>query len=340
MKRPKRSRKEGNRLKRRAARKLRDRIRRRRRSPRWRHVHRPGHELIAPAIFGLQSNRNYLIRFLTQLRTRVVKLRKPTLVDFTATRKLHADSALLFYAELRRCIELTEGAVSITCRPPADRRCDQVLHQIGVYDLLGHRSNAIPYFEDVIHWKVASGYKVEGEKYENILGRFDGRVTEALLGRLYVGLSEAMTNCHHHAYIIEREDGLAERDTRNNWWMFSQERDGFLTVVFCDLGAGIPRTLPITRPSLFRQIIGMGSVLKDCDAIDKAIESSISRTGKRHRGKGLKQILAAVQVNPENSVRVMSNSGCYTFQKGKKELQEFGTSIQGTLIAWHIQIEA
>lgn len=340
VKRPKRSVWERIRLKRRAARIERHRLRRKPRSRRFQRAHRPGNELPAPTVFGLGANRKALIRFLAQLRHRIVKLRKPTLLDFAATAKFHADATLLFYAELRRCIELTSGGIAVTCRPPRNLRCNQVLHQIGVYELLGHRSNAVPFLEDVIHWKVASGHRVEGEKYENVLGRFDGRVADALLGRLYVGLSEAMTNCHHHAYIVEREDGLDERDHRKNWWMFSQERDGFLTVVFCDLGAGIPRTLPITRPTLFRQIIGMGGVPRDCDAIDKAIESSISRTGKRHRGKGLKQLLEAVKTNDSNFVRVLSNSGCYTFRNGNKELTEYGSSIQGTLIAWHIQLEA
>lgn len=279
-----------------------------------------------------------MMAFLEKLRTRVITERKGTTIDFSDTKSFIANATLLFYSELRRCIELTGGGVALSCRPPTNEKCAQVLKQIGVFDLLGCRINVVPTYDDVIHWRSASGRRVEGEKYEDILGTYDGRVAEPLLDSLFRGLSEAMTNCHHHAYILPRNDESEEPDANKNWWMFSQERDGFLSVVFCDLGAGIPRTLPLKKPALWQRLLLRGPEVSDSDAIDLAIESSISRTGKRYRGKGLKQLLEAVQVSPENSLYVFSNYGCYTFADGKKELRRFSTSIQGTLVQWRIKI--
>jgi hypothetical protein len=182
---------------------------------------------------------------------------------------------------------------------------------------------------------------VDGEKYENVLGDYEGRIADVLLDSLFRGISEAMTNCHHHAYIDVREDGLDRQPQTKDWWMFSQEKGGVLSVAFCDLGVGIPNTLPRRQPTLWERIKTGGHAASDGKIIGAAIEDSVSRTGQHNRGKGLKQLLEAAQIDGRDGrLRIYSNRGRYTYEDQKARTREYATSILGTIILWSIPIAA
>lgn len=298
--------------------------------------------LVAPSIFCIheQKNRANLISFFRELRSNVVQKKAPVLIDFSSTTKMVASGALLFVAELRRAHSLTAGKVQIRCLPPHNTKAWQVLEQINVLSLLKCRKRVKPVDDDVVHWRFAWGDKVLGEKYDDILGHYDGKLTEAISKGLYHGLTEAMTNCRQHAYIGSRRDELNIPSEPTNWWMFSQEKDNFLTVVFCDLGIGIPNTLPIKKPELWQRLIQtfLGRI-SDGLAIREAIKDSLSRTGKSYRGKGLRQLLEAVQLSNNGILMVYSNNGLYTYASGKENNYDYKESISGTLIAWKIPIK-
>jgi len=206
--------------------------------------------------------------------------------------------------------------------------------------MLSHKSNIQITREDVIHWRHAHGNEVDGSKYDDILGSYDGQIPASLATGLFKGITEAMTNCHHHAYLDERDDGTGIRDAYKNWWMFSQKKDGYLYVDFCDLGIGIPRSLPTKRPALWRQIISLGKAKQDGAIIKEAIDDSKTRTGMSHRGKGLNQLVEAIGQIPGASMMILSNKGCYALEHGKQPLVlEYNKSILGTLIAWKIPID-
>lgn len=294
----------------------------------------------APEIFDIGSNstRHVLLSFLADLRSLLITEREAVLIDFTLTRKMFTGGTLLFLAELHRCREVLGERPKLRCIPPRNVKVSQVLKQIGAYDLMGHRKKVASTFSDVIHWRYASGHQVEGEKYENILGTYEGRVAESLLGSLFRGITEAMTNCHHHAYIDVRPDGLDYQDKVRNWWMFSQERNGYLSVIFCDLGVGIPVTLPTKKPNLWDKVRSLGKAGSDSCIIEEAVVDSVSRTGKRYRGKGLKQLLEAAQETHGGVLTIFSNRGCYNFADGKVTLKDYAASIMGTLIHWKVPI--
>ncbi len=296
--------------------------------------------LHAPQFFELSANsyRHELLTFLDKLRQLLVVKKAKVLLDFKVTARMWSGGTLLFLAELHRCKKLLGGTMPLRCKPPRNVKVAQVLKQIGAFDLMHYHKRINPSFSDVIHWRYASGHQVEGQKYENILGSYEGRVADTLLGSLFRGITEAMTNCHHHAYIGVRSDGMAYQDVQKNWWMFSQEKDGFLTVVFCDLGVGIPNTLPTKKPGIWQRIMSAGKAGSDSSIIEKAVEDSVSRTGKRYRGKGLKQLLEAVQDMQGGALQIFSNRGCYNFIDGKVTLKDFSESIMGTLIHWRVPI--
>lgn len=298
-------------------------------------------ELRAPDTFdiGAPDNRYALLNFLAEVRRLLVTEQASVRFNFTNTTRMYSGGTLLFLSELHRCKVLSGSQLNIRCIPPRNVKVAQVLKQIGAFDLMRYRKKIDTTFSDVIHWRFASGHQVEGEKYENILGSYEGRVAETLLGSLFRGITEAMTNCHHHAYIDVRPDGLGQQDKMKNWWMFSQERKGYLSVVFCDLGIGIPATLSTKKPKLWQAVMTLGKAGRDSSIIEHAVADSVSRTGKRYRGKGLKQLLEAVQEANDGALRIFSNRGCYTFNNGKVDLSDYAGSIMGTLIQWKVPIQ-
>jgi hypothetical protein len=249
-----------------------------------------------------------------------------------------ADGTLLLYAELSRLRRLAHNCgVKIRCVPPRSAKVAQVLKQIGIFDLLGFGKKIEPTYADVIHWRTAKGNDVNGEKYDRILGHYEGRIADALGKRFFCGITEAMTNCNHHAYIEKRADGLDIEDEAKEWWMFSQERDGFLTVVFCDLGIGIPRSLPIKKPAIWRRVLTFQNNL-DAHAIREAIGESKTRTGKHHRGKGLRQLIEVISNTPNSMVKIFSNKGCFSVTPKGETPYQYKDSILGTLIHWSVPI--
>lgn len=271
------------------------------------------------------------------LRQKIGVDRNATTLDFSSTEKMSAEGALLFLAELRRLLWHVKGAVEVSCILPHNNKVAQVLKQIGVLDLLGVSSKIVPVDDDVINWRAAHGRRVLGEKYDDILQHYDGDIADVLQDKLYTGITEAMTNVINHAYDLARDDGL-DVNSEKEWSMFSQQMGGFLTIVFCDLGAGIPRTLPAKREGLWRKIVKLGRT-GDADVIKFAVEDSVSRTRKEYRGKGLGQIVRVVSGLPRASMQIFSNRGVYGVTEGNEPQHvSYGDSILGTLIYWRIPL--
>lgn len=293
----------------------------------------------APSVFGVANevHRPYMLNSLDRLRG-LFSREKPTQIhlNFSSTNKLHAEGTLLFVAELRRMIRATKGRHSISCTmSPHDKVC-QVFEQIGLCRLLGIKTGVTPADSDVVHWRFAHGHKAEGDKYEDILADYDGEIAEPLQEQLYKGITEAMTNVMNHAYDLPREDGIAV-SKELEWWMFSQYKDGVLSVTFCDLGAGIPRTLPIKRPAVWKRYLLLGHH-RDSAAIEYSVRDSISRTQLDHRGKGLGQICRLIDDIEDGQVTIFSNSGVYLRTRTHSRKYDYRNSILGTMINWKIPL--
>lgn len=302
----------------------------------------PSHRIAAPQIFSLEANeyRKPLLQFLAQLRTLFHDPQSShILIDFTRTHRFVATGTLLFYAELTRLIELTGGRIRVRCTAAANPRATQVLQQIGVFQICGHKNHGTTTFDDVVHWRVARGHLVDNTICATAIEAFEGKLAEPLLDGIFRGLGEAMTNAKHHAYTGIREDGLNFVQPQDDWWMFSQARDGKLSVVFCDLGVGIPTTLPIKKPTIFARLLALGRASSDAACIEEAIEESRTSTDLPGRGHGLGNIVNVVSQNRSGLVVVMSNRGFYIIRDGNVTATDFRDSILGTLIFWRVPLD-
>lgn len=298
----------------------------------------------APSFFcALNEPRERLIKFIEGIRLSVRSGCRSILIDFSKTQKLNASGTILFFAEIDRLLDLFPR-LNIRSTIPLNKKTSLVLQQIGFYTRIGKNVPVVSCeLDDVINWRVAKGQNVTGEKYDVILGKYDGAITPALQQELYAGLTEAMTNAHHHAYIARRADGIASSKAYKPWWMFSQEKDGMLSVVFCDLGVGIPGSLPYSDDDGWRKWylvlsrFGMHN-LGDARLIKGAIRHSKTRTRKHNRGKGLTQIVETVLASKGSVAILQSNRGWYQIKDGKETYGDFKLSTNGTIIYWQMPL--
>lgn len=249
----------------------------------------------------------------------------------------------MFYSELAYLKQLPNNEIKLRYIPPKNPKAFEVLIQIELHKLLGIRkpkSKNTNKYEDVLHWKVAQGIKVDNTQCAPAIEAHEGQLAEPLINGIFKGLAEAMTNTVHHAYIDIREDGLNHKPCRDNWWMFSQARDGGLIVVFCDLGIGIPRSLPKKHPSMFRRMLSLDKV-KDHECIVSSVELNATSTKRPGRGKGLGNIIEIASKNKAGSVIIYSNKGVYKLSPDatKPISYDLRDSILGTIICWNVRLD-
>ncbi|QPI65953.1 hypothetical protein [Vreelandella venusta] len=296
----------------------------------------------APEVFSIrtQKERSKVVSFISKVRAACLDGCNVK-IDFSHTKRLGSDATVLLHAEIHRIVHCLDD-IELRAIPPRNWMAAQAMKKIGLFRLTKTplKFSKEANHKHVANWHSAYGEEVNGEKSEGLLSAYEGVIAEVLTGDLYTKITEAMINVHHHAYIEDRNDGLSYKDDRKPWWLFSQELDGYLTVAFCDLGIGIPRSLPIKKPKLWKKIATMGSAGSDSNAISEAIKDSQTRTGEEHRGKGLKQIVDTVRSFDTGIVKVHSNKGCYTSEMGRVIHSDFEESIMGTVISWRIPLPA
>ncbi len=299
----------------------------------------------APKVFELRNKRTHrkLIGFLDTLKRQLTQHQK-ICIDFSATEQMVVCGTLLFYAELRQLLKKPGVAKKLSCSNLNNTLVRQVLAHLGILDMLNYRRNVTASHEQVICWKYAIGHTTNTEEVAGLLEK-NSALPEQKAKNLYRGISEAMTNVSHHAY-----PDTSSKDSKD-WFMFYREDKNTAFVGFCDLGVGIPETLPLTTKksgehnTFLKILIALfpkKQRFNDADYIRAAIELKRSRTGQNNRGKGLVDMINVIK-NNTGSLHILSNKGLYVYQCYNEQKQEYTKyyrhhSIGGTLILWSIPI--
>jgi hypothetical protein len=302
---------------------------------------------VAPVIFSLEheEHRTEVVGFLRTLREAALSDRRRVRIDFSHTARMFAPGTLLFAAELDRINAIRPDR--ITCTPPADNVVAQVLQHVGIFGKLRFSSKCAVTADNVVHWEAYSGTQVDGSAVGRALMRHSNLFSSPLQSRLYGGLVEAMTNTKQHAYKQPRGDGYP--DALPNWWMYTQHHpdEEKLTVAICDLGMGIPRSLP-KRPGVteFLRWFLRGHGLRDDDGsrIKAAFAMGASRTGQSNRGKGLMEIRSVLD-GLHGRIYIHSNRGFYVYDGDRRAEVKCKTfpahsSILGTIVLWSVPVKA
>lgn len=295
----------------------------------------------APAVFALEDERprGEVLSFLQRLRGSRADI---VLVDFGGTTRIIASGGLLFYAELDRLIEL--NGPRYRYRNIRHRVVRQVLCHVGFVRLFRSSSSCRITESNVRYWAVDKGTDGQGAAARQRIESY-ARFSRSEELSMFRGLSEAMLNCVQHAYLAPRGDDLPHATTR--WWMFSQLLDGQLTVAICDLGIGIAKSLESRSDDFLRKLrllvrIGQGE-WNDATGIRAALNVGRSRTKKRYRGKGLRDVRRVVD-DLAGSLHILSNRGVVTKRRDgqDEECKLFPPelSILGTIVLWTVPLRA
>lgn len=309
----------------------------------------PAVELAAPRHFGLLRAVSHgdVVPFLRRLVKLALVQNRIVCIDFRPTIKFYSDGTLLFYAELQRILQRRPGSVG--CIPPIDPVARQVLSHLQLLRQMG-RPKVVPSIrDDVTHWQVFSGVHADatqgvGEAIANLPD-----LPQNQLGKLFRSVSEALTNVTQHAYIAPRMDGTGNADDRG-WWMFVRREPEELVVIFCDLGVGVPYTVPrlekhagwlAGRLGMAMRAMGVGSH-QDGETIQVTVDEKRSRFEAEHRGNGFANIVETISAAGKGRLIIYSNRGAYTYSllNGDEEHRayNYAESIYGTLVAWHIVV--
>ena len=280
-------------------------------------------------------------------------------LDFKDTKFMYSDGTLYLLAELET-LTLINPNITFRIIPSDEKIVNQVLEQTGILKLLKQSLKFDGEFdESVKYWNYSSGHNSEIDSADSMLDDFDEILSEDTSKNVFTSLTEALTNCHHHAYEEKRIQ--TEMKSIKKWWLFSQERDGVLTVCVCDLGIGIPRSLTRNTPNVkedwFTRLKGFikdnkGKYDRDSAAIKAAIEIGNTRTNLPNRGKGLNQIINKINTMCDHraSIAIYSNKGSYIINRGfvtdlpTTDIIDgiaipYTESIEGTVIVWQIPLD-
>jgi hypothetical protein len=236
---------------------------------------------------------------------------------------------------------------------------ESALKQIGFFKLIKQHSPKLTNQATVKRWRQLSGDTTDGSLAASLLDSLEGVVSKPVQRKMYRGAIEAIANCVEHAYPQPRDDGLTIKDDR--WWMLVGIDDERISVIVCDLGVGIPETLPKKHPpSLLTSIASSFGIIDQTDGemIRASTYIKRTRTALSHRGKGGQDFRSIVEVFPSAQLSIRSNHGAFTltgercrrvrrdksrrFVDGtnhRESVSNFRDSIRGTLIEWVLSAE-
>lgn len=294
---------------------------------------------------GNSERRGQLINSIRRIREAAHNKDVSTVViDFSNVKELYPCGTLLFLAEVDRLLETPSSTKKLKATYPTDEVVEQLFQHVGLLEKLGlpRRLNSIN-SQNVVPWLYVSGHEGDLRSLPDNLPRIlTHGSNQELRMALLSGMAEAVANSSEHAYILDRGGDLPSTVVRKKWWLFARQLDDDVVVVICDLGAGIPGTLPANWKEEVNNYLKTRTGLKRKH--HKLIELSFtvgkSRTEEKHRGKGLKDILKVVKDHGVGKLGIYSNKGIYTLDRGAEASLDDKQSIMGTVIQWNIPIEA
>ncbi len=299
-------------------------------------------EITLPESFDLHTNTDETLKIMGEFRNILDQNYKLKKLNFDRIKKINPSSALMLVAEID--IWNTKPGQNLRANHKTwNANVKALLCEMGFFELLGFTplKNSAEYEKDTTFLKFISGIKSEGEKAKELRENIEKVISGTLENRLHLfdGLSEAFTNTTQHAYKKNSDD-------TNKWWITAayKKDDKNLIVSMYDRGQGIPTTMKTGKKWGF---LDERIHTKHSELLKIAMESSFNnkntrtQTGKKNRGKGLKQLLDFIK--GQGQLTIISNKGYCIFKVNNDNLsiieqKELKYPLQGTLIEWNIDL--
>lgn len=295
------------------------------------------HRLLMPSNVNLHQSedRNKLL----SLTNKAIRLLRDPMakihLDFRDAKKMQPCGTLYFMAHIDALLTKYSGRIS--CNYPDDEVVGQLFQHFGLLERMGLSPKWKITAENVLPWHYVVGTKTDTSKFDDLLHAYENELDQPMRMGLYDSMSEAVTNCTHHAYEHAPEMPQAEQ----KWWMFAQKKESLLSVTIYDAGIGIPASLQ-RKPEL-RDMIK--SYLLSKRQIDKrllmaAVGSNKSRTKLPYRGLGLPEMLNFIQSNTQGGLMIHSNRGSFVYSavNDKHTSGYYNEALIGTLIQWTLPL--
>tara|TARA_R110001592_G_scaffold363300_1_gene683421 strand:- start:1027 stop:2136 length:1110 start_codon:yes stop_codon:yes gene_type:complete len=312
------------------------------------HTRIPRASITAPHIIDIEKAeyRDKTLGFIADINNAIFVSGKKIRIRFNSTKLVVATAGTLLLAEVDRIVK-EKGPDWIKCTYPKNQKIEIALQQSGFFKIINMPErlalrNTAPEKGFIRFIPICSGTEVDGSLTKPFFDEFRGHLNASCQSFLYGAIIEAIGNVHYHAYIMSRENSTC--CLNHTWWMHTGiDHTGALFIMICDLGAGIPQTMPKKLGAqfigIFKSVIGSDN-LNDANIIKVATELSQTRTKKSYRGKGFKNMHDAIDIIGKGSLRVMSNKGCYSYKpNGTESTVNYSNSINGTMIVWSIPIK-
>lgn len=301
--------------------------------------------LEVPKVLDLTTNYDETAEFVRDIRIAVLRQKHFLLLDFNLTERIYPTALLLLLAEIHRC-RLLHGNDRVTGTYPKSQALERLFIRTGFFELLGVKpkikASAMSYPMEYIRFH-------SDRRLDASMPR---RLREELLGdkvamhpkagrRLYRALTEAMINVGQHAYP---DYAVKAHAIRGRWWMAGHVNKSKkeLMITFCDLGVGIPDTLP--KLHAWEKIHSALSILpgikpNDGEMIKAGMILGRSRTREQHRGRGLNDLRSFIDTAGAGEMYIFSRKGRYRYRAGNDEdVWNSNISISGTFIKWTVPL--
>lgn len=307
------------------------------------------HVIDVPQTLDIEKKFDDSVKFIAELRKSGYKTNTPIKLDFSQCLNISPASMLLLLAHIHK-IRLLRGEAAVTGTYPIDQKLDKKMCAMGFYDLLNIKNNhENPQTFPMEYIPFSSATRKPERFTENFKHQLFGEniLIRTEIGRsFYAALTEALLNCLNHAYP---EKIPKEKKIRNRWWLSGHyhQPSGRLHVMFCDLGVGIPQTLPRTQGTEnLRKLLSnftLGKYSDDGAMISAAMKIGRSKTGNQYRGKGLNDLRKFIEKIGAGKLIIYSNKGRYNYTLKDSIVREVTNthnhSIYGTLIHWSVPID-
>lgn len=307
------------------------------------------YDIEVPQNFDIDKNYNESISLIDDFAARGLKTKQPLKLNFSNCTSIAPAAMLLLLAHIDR-IRILRGSDAVTGTYPLDEKLDKKMCAMGFYDLLNIKNRySHPKTFPMEYIKFVSGTKKPDRFTQDFKSSLFGNLSiKTDVGRsFYAAITEALLNCLNHAYP---DTPIKDKKIKNKWWLSGHyhKPSGNLHIMFCDLGVGIPETLPRTQTSeKIRDLIkklSLGMYEDDGTMIRAAMAIGRSQTGHNNRGKGLNDLRKLIEKIGAGKLIVYSNKGRYNFNlKDEKFIEEshktLSYSIRGTLIHWTVPID-
>lgn len=315
----------------------------------------------APAHIDIyrSNNRAKFLQFLKAIKQRA-QSKGTTYISFRNARAITAAAGLLLVSETDKLVKANPNARFKCSFPPVitkgryrntDNLVESSLKQIGFFKLIGQQSTKLTNQASVKRWKQLSGDTADGSLAASLIRSLADNLPEKARKRMYRGAIEAIANCVEHAYPSDAIEAQADR----RWWMLVGIDREVVSVIVCDLGVGIPVTLPKHPPRVINRIFSRLGISRgnDGELIRASTYIRQTRTELKNRGKGGLDVRSIVDAFPSAQLTIRSNRGAYTLlgndckgvfkdrvakvvegTNSREAISNHRESIGGTIIEW------